>query len=112
AADTAAAGLEYGRDRLHRLLEHLERRLARAVADLVESSVDDALGGRALPGRHHAVDQLGDQARAVHGVGVQRTDGDLGTAGHATTPASRRTWNGPACGRRRPTSRARPGSPC
>src|SRR5262249_43974930 len=110
AADAAAAGLEDGRDRLDRLLEHLERRLAGSLADRVERAVDDALGGRSLSLRHHAVDHLRDEARVVDGIGVQRPDLDLCTARHVTTPAWRRTWSGPACGRRLRRSRARRGS--
>src|SRR5688572_16104360 len=48
ATDPARADFEHRRDGLDRSLEHLERRLARALRDQRERVVDDALGGRAL----------------------------------------------------------------
>jgi hypothetical protein len=44
AADAAALDLEHRRDRLHGLLEHLDRRPAGLLADAVERRVDDRLG--------------------------------------------------------------------
>src|SRR5581483_2650703 len=85
-ADAAAARLQHRRDRLDRVLEHLERRLAGALADLVERAVDDPLGRRALAVVHHAVDHLGDEARVVDRIRVQRTNLDFCAARHGYAP--------------------------
>src|SRR4029453_16826578 len=61
-----------GRHRLDRLLEHLDRRLAGLLADPVQRLVDDLLRPRLLPARHHLVDHLGHEARAVHGIRLER----------------------------------------
>src|SRR5262249_4190424 len=82
AADAAGTDLEHGRDRLDRLLEHLDGRLARLLADAVERAVHDLFGRALLSARHHPVDHLADQARVVHGVRSQLADRDLGTPGH------------------------------
>src|SRR5205085_4308164 len=81
-ADTAGAHLEHGRDRLDRLLEHFDRRLAGLLADAIERAVDDLLGGALLPARHHAVDHLADQARVVNGVRLELADRNLCSARH------------------------------
>src|ERR1043166_2714247 len=52
AADAARSNLEHRRDRLHGLLEHLDRRPPRALAHLVEGAVDDRLGDRLLAVAH------------------------------------------------------------
>src|SRR5436190_16926923 len=82
AADAARANLEHRRDRLDRLLEHLDRRLAGLLADSVERLVDDLLGGALLPARHDAVDHLADESRVVDGVRLELADRDLGSARH------------------------------
>src|SRR3954453_12580117 len=82
ATDTAAANLEHRRDRLDRLLEHLGRRPARLVADLVEGAVHDRLGGRLLALDHHAVDQLRDELALVDGIRAQRARLNLCATGH------------------------------
>src|SRR5438270_779918 len=79
-ADAAAANLEHGRDRLHGLLEHLDRRSAGLRADGLERRVDDLLGDRLLAVEHHLVDHLRDERRPVDGIGRNRPDLDLGTA--------------------------------
>src|SRR4029077_15805846 len=48
AADPAGLDLEHRRARLPGLLQHLDRRAARLLADAVERAVDDRLGGRLL----------------------------------------------------------------
>src|SRR5437867_2495516 len=58
------------------------RRPAGLLADLVERGVDDVLGDRLLPAGHHAVDQLLDQDRVVHGIRLDRPDLDLCAARH------------------------------
>src|SRR5918994_4566236 len=63
AANTARAGLEHGRHRLHRLLEHLDGRLPGALGCDRERVVDDLLGCALLPHRHHAIDHLADEPR-------------------------------------------------
>src|SRR5947208_5377184 len=47
-ADATALHLEHGGDRLHRLLEHLDGRLAGLLGDAVERRVDDRLRGGLL----------------------------------------------------------------
>src|SRR6266511_3929161 len=76
AADAAAAHLEHRRDRLHGLVEHLDRRLPGLLADAVERAVDDLLGDALLPMRHHAVDHLSDELGAVDRVGLDPARGD------------------------------------
>src|SRR5262249_1410918 len=80
--DAAALDLQHRRDRLHRLLEHLDRRLAGLLADPVERAVDAVLRGRLLAARHHLVDHLRDEWRVVDGVRLDRPGLDFGTAGH------------------------------
>src|SRR5438270_10639456 len=68
AADAAAANLEHRRDRLHGLLEHLDRRPAGLRADRLERLVDHLLGDRLLAVEHDLVDDLRHELRAVDGV--------------------------------------------
>src|SRR5205823_10939618 len=82
AADAAGAHFEHRRDRLDRLLEHFDRRLAGLLADARERPVDDLLGRALFPARHHAVDHLADQARVVDGVRLELADRNLGSARH------------------------------
>src|SRR5205085_2442649 len=82
AADAAGAHFEHRRDRLDRLLEHFDRRLAGLLADARERAVDDLLGRALLPARHHAVDHLADQARVVDWVRMELADRNLCSAGH------------------------------
>src|SRR5438105_592900 len=95
AADAAGAHLEHRRDRLDRLLEHLDGRLAAPLADAVERVVDDLLGRRALPVQHQLVDDLADEARSVHGIGLRRPDLDFCAARHQLprlAPYLERPW--------------------
>src|SRR3954447_14452511 len=82
AADPAAARLEHRRGRLHRLLEHLDRRAAGLRPHGLERPVDDLLGSRLLAVEHDLVDHLRHERRAVDGVGLDRTDLDLGATWH------------------------------
>src|SRR5689334_7731838 len=82
AADAAAAYLQHRRDRLHGLLEHLDRRAAGLRPDGLERVVDDLLGDRLLAVEHDLVDHLRHERRAVDGVGLDRADLDLGTTRH------------------------------
>src|SRR6185437_1242359 len=82
AADAARLHLEHRGDRLDGLLEHLDRRTAGLLADLVERRVDDRLGGRLLPVAHDAVDQLCDELAVVDGVRDRRAGGDLCATRH------------------------------
>src|SRR5918994_2273240 len=52
AADAPRAHLEHRRDRLHRLLEHLDRRPAGLLADLGQGAIDDLLRDRLLAVEH------------------------------------------------------------
>src|SRR5215210_2185057 len=82
AADAAAADLEDGRHGLDRLLEHLDGRTPRALADVAERSVDDRLRDRLLPVAHHLADHLRDERALVNGVRLDRPGLDLGAARH------------------------------
>src|SRR5581483_523220 len=82
AADAAGAHLEHRRNRLHGLLEHLDRRPSRALADLLERAVDDLLGDGLLAVQHHAVHQLRDELAVVDRVRDHRPRLDLRTAWH------------------------------
>src|SRR5438270_845892 len=64
-ADSAAAHFEDRRDRLHGLLEHLDRRAAGLGAHGLERLVDDLLGNRLLAVEHDLVDHLRDELRVV-----------------------------------------------
>src|SRR5262245_38174232 len=82
AADAAAADLEYRRDRLDGLLEHLHRRTAGLRPDGLERAVDDLLRDRLLPVEHDLVDHLCDELRAVDRIGVDVANLDFCPAGH------------------------------
>src|SRR5690242_18796315 len=79
ATDAAAAHLQHGSDRLHGLLQHLDRGAAGLRPDGLERAVDDLLGDRLLAVEHHLVDHLRHGLRAVAGVGFDLADLDLGT---------------------------------
>src|SRR5207302_2057185 len=64
------------------LLEHLDGRLARALADPVHGLVDDRLRGRLLPVEHDPVHDLADQARAVDGIRLGSPNRDFCAARH------------------------------
>src|SRR5205823_3318797 len=81
-ADAARSDLEHRRDRLHGLLEHLDRRLAGLRADLLEGVVDDLLGDAFLPAAHDLVDHLLDEDGAVDGIRLDGPDRDFGAAWH------------------------------
>src|SRR5436305_1529688 len=82
AADAAAAHLQDRGDRLHGLLEHLDRRATGLRPDGLERAVDDLLGDRLLAVEHDLVDHLRDELRAVDGISLDVADLDLGTTGH------------------------------
>ena len=57
---------------LHRVQEHVERRLVReALLQDVGGTVDDLLGGGLLAADHHAIDELGQQPTVVLRVGFE-----------------------------------------
>src|SRR4029079_3718100 len=82
AADPAALDLEHGRDRLHGLLQHLDRRLAGLLPDAGQRVVDDLLRSRLLALRHHLVDHLRDERRVVDGIRRDRPGRVCATARH------------------------------
>jgi hypothetical protein len=82
AAHTAGAHLEDRRQRLDRLLERLDRVLARPLAEDGEGVVDDPLGLRLLAVEHDLVDDLLDEPRAMDGIGLDGPDGCGSAAGH------------------------------
>src|SRR4029077_8670453 len=82
AADAAALDLEDRGDRLHGLLEHLDRRPARLRADLLERVVDDRLGDRLLAVEHDLVDNLRDERRRIDSVAFGHAGLDLASARH------------------------------
>src|SRR3954467_11279193 len=73
---------EHRGDRLHGLLEHLDRRPSRALADLLERAVDDLLGDGLLAVRPHAVHQLRDELAVVDRVRDYRARRDLCATRH------------------------------
>jgi hypothetical protein len=76
AADAARADLERGTHVVERLLEHGHGVLAGLLRDVLESTVDDALGETLLAVQQDLVDELADDGRAVDGIG---DDGALGS---------------------------------
>src|SRR5919205_440341 len=95
AADAPRAHLEHRGHGLDRLLEHVDRRLPRLLADAVQGSVDDRLGGRLLPARHHLVDHLAHETRAVDRIRLQRPGLDGGSTRHQLprlAPYLERPW--------------------
>src|SRR6476646_7140957 len=85
-ADAARANLEHRRDGLDGLLEHLDRRTAGLLADLVEGGVDDRLRDGLLAVAHDAILELCDELALVDGVRRNRTRRDLGAARHQLAP--------------------------
>src|SRR5262249_29295287 len=82
AADAAAADLEDRRQRLDRLLEHLDGRLAAPLADDRKRVVDHAFGKALLAVQHHPVHDLADELRLVDRVRDDRARLDFGAARH------------------------------
>src|SRR5215210_7000172 len=82
AADAAGADLEHGGDLLDRLLERRDRVLARALGEDLERLVDDLLGRGLLAVHHDLVDELLDELRPVHRIGLDRADSCGGAARH------------------------------
>jgi len=82
AADAARADLEHRCHGLDRLLEYLDGRLARTLADPVERLVDDLLGRRLLAVAHDAVDQLRDETRVVDRIRLGDPHLDFGSPRH------------------------------
>src|SRR5690348_4805406 len=82
AADPSTANLEHGRDRLHGLLEHLDRRAAGLRPDGLERLIDDLLRDRLLAVEHDLVDHLRHELRAVDGVAVDPANLDFRAAWH------------------------------
>src|ERR1039457_598842 len=100
AADAARADRERGRQDLDRLRERLDRVLAGLLREDRQRVVDDPLGGRLLAVEHHLVDDLLHEPRAVHGVGLERTNLGGGATGHQTWVS----WEG--CAKKRGTTTA------
>ena len=95
AAHTAGADLEVRREGLDGSFERLDRLLVRPAREDLERLVDDPLRGRLLAVEHHLVDDLLDEAVAVHGVRLDRPDLGGGAAGHgyfALTPYCERAF--------------------
>src|SRR6476469_5781334 len=82
ATNAARLHLEHRRDRLHGLLQHLDRRPARLLAHLVQGGVDDRLGGRLLAVAHDAVHQLRDERAVVDRIRDHRARRDFCPARH------------------------------
>src|SRR5829696_383391 len=74
ASHAARADLEHGGQLPDRLLERLDRLVARAARQDLERVVDDLLGERLLAVGHDLVDHLLHEPRALHGVGIDRAD--------------------------------------
>src|SRR5439155_18677804 len=76
--------LEDGRDVAHRLVEDVQRLLARGAPDLFECLIDDPLGQALLALEHEAVDELGQSHVGVYGIGQDGAFGDAGSARHGS----------------------------
>src|SRR5262245_49707197 len=82
AADATRFHLEARLHVFDRLLEDLQRVVARAVLDDVETLVHDPLGNAPLPIGHHRVDELADQRAVVKGVSNQLALWNLSSTWH------------------------------
>ncbi len=115
AADPLGLDLEDRGDVADRLVEDVERLLARGAPDLLERVVDDLLGDALLTGEHDAVHELRQSHAPVDRVGQDDALLNAGTAWHVlvSSPSSRawrRTCCGPACDSWCRRRRACPGS--
>src|SRR5262249_19250578 len=82
AADAARLHLEARLDVVDRLLERLERIVARLFLDDVEALVDDAFGRAALAARHDAVDELRHERALIQRIGRDVALGNLSSSWH------------------------------
>src|SRR5437879_1458924 len=101
AADPLRLHLDDRGDVADRLIEDVERLLARGTANLLEGVVDDPLGDALLALEHEAVDEFGQADVGVDRIRQDDATGDAGSTRHARSPSSRawrRTCCGPACG--------------
>src|SRR5215831_7483329 len=103
AADPAAADLKRRLDVVQRALEGDHGVVAVLLPAPFERSVDDALGQRALALPEDLVRQRGNQRRAVNRIGDKLPLRRGTLARHlSSSPSSRRSGCGPACGCGRP----------
>src|SRR5204862_8240986 len=86
AADSPRLHFEARLDVVDRLLEHLQRIVARLFFDDVETLVNDPLGGAAFPAVHDAVDELADQRTLIDRIRRDITLRNLTSAGHLLNP--------------------------
>src|ERR1700730_10574836 len=82
AADPLGLDFEDRRDVANRLVEDVERLLARGAPDLLERVVDDLLGDALLTGEHDAVDELRQSDAPVDRVGQDDAFLNAGTTWH------------------------------
>src|SRR6267142_5467458 len=104
AAHAPRFHFEAGLDVVDRLLEHLQRIVARLFLDDVEALINDSLSGAALAAVHDAVDELAHQRALIERIRRDVTFRDFTSTRHFLNPrclkpswaASLRTWSGPA----------------
>src|SRR5262249_49485650 len=82
AADAARLHFEARLDVVDRLLERLERIVARLFLDDVEALIDDAFGRAALAARHDAVDELRHERALIERVRCDVAFGNFSSAWH------------------------------
>src|SRR5690349_12471602 len=82
AADAPRLHFERGLDVLDRLLEHLQRVVARLLLDRGERTVHDALGGAALAVAHQRADEFRHQRAAVQRIERNFTLRNFSTSWH------------------------------
>src|SRR5690606_34634179 len=82
ATDPAALDLDHGAAVLQRLVEHLDRILARTGLDLLEGAIEHALGDGLLAVEHQDVDELRDVHTAIDRIRQDLALGNFTTTRH------------------------------
>src|SRR5690606_17342366 len=85
ATDPAALDLHHRAAVLQRLVEDLDRVLARAGLDLLERAIEHALGNGLLAVEHQDVDELGDIHTAIERIRQDLALGYFATTRHSIT---------------------------
>ena len=81
-ADTAGLDFQAGHDVFHSLGKDFQRLFLGLFLDDVKGTIHDLLSHALLAIQHDAVDQLGHQHGAVHGIGQDLSFGNITSSGH------------------------------